>query len=153
MSADWQGDRQWQEKMRRAAELANMTDVFNDAIDEVVIPELREHFESEGRGQWPRLSDAYESRKKKLYGDRPILQATGATFRSLTGPEGEEHQVRIVEPGGAVFGTDLPYPQFHQKRPKRKGRKRRRIINRTRDFRKRLRDFIAGRLAAKLRRL
>lgn len=150
MSADWEGEREVQERMRRIEGFADMSDVFDAALDEVVVPELREQFESEGRGRWPGLAPAYERRKRKLYGERPILQATGGLARSLIVP-GAAHQIREVGPRGAVFGTDLERARFHQRAVR--GRTRRRILELTREFRKRVRDFVAGKLAEKLRRL
>lgn len=149
MSAEWEGDREWQEKMRRAESLADLSDTFNEAIDVVVIPHFREQFESEGGGQWAPLSPAYARRKRRLYGDRPILQATGAMMRSFTVP-GAPHQIRQVGPSDAFFGSDLERAKFHQNA---RGRRRRKIIDRVGELRKKVRAFMAKRLGEKLKQV
>jgi phage gpG-like protein len=147
VSAEWEGEREWQERVRRIEGLADMTEVFNEAIDEVVIPELKEQFETEGRGTWAPLRPAYAQRKRRLYGDRPILQATGGLARSLTVP-GAPHQIREVGPGEAFFGTDLERARFHQRG---RGRRRRKILNLTREFRRKVKDFVAKKIHERLR--
>jgi len=150
MSAEWEGDKAWMEKVRRIEDLADFSDVFNEVINEVIVPEVREQFRTEGRGRWARLTPEYERRKRRLYGDRPILQATGALFRSLTVP-GAAGQIREVEPTEAFYGTSLPHAKFHQHARMR--RRRRRILEVTREFRKRIRDSVAKKLGEKLRRV
>jgi len=149
VSAEWEGSRQWEERIRQVEGLADLSDTFNEAIDEVVMPHFREQFETEGRGQWPRLSPAYARRKSKLYGDKPILQATGETARAFTVP-GAPHQVREVGPSDAYFGADLAKARFHQNA---RGRKRRKIIDRVGELRNKVRAFIAERLRERLRKL
>jgi hypothetical protein len=150
MSAEWEGARAWEEKMRRVEELADMTDVFSGAIDEVVMPELKEQFDTEGRGKWPALTPASARRKRKLYGDRPILQATGEMYRAFTVP-GAAHQIKEVGPTEAFFGTDLERARFHQNARQRS--RRRKILDVTREFRNKVRDFIAKKLGEKLKRV
>lgn len=147
MSADWEGEREWQEKTRRIEALSDMSGIFSEAIDEVVMPEIKEQLDTEGRGRYAPLSPAYAARKRRLYGDRPILQATGIMYRSLTEP-GAPHQIKRVGPSEAFFGTDLERARFHQRG---RGRRRRKIIDLTREFRKRLRDFIAKKMGERLR--
>lgn len=86
MAAEWEGDRAWLDKVRRIGELADFSDVFSDAIDEVVMPEIKEQFDTEGRGAWAPVTPETARRKRKLYGDRPTLQATGAMYRAFTVP-------------------------------------------------------------------
>lgn len=148
MSAAWEGDRAWQEKMRRVEALADLSNVFDETIDEVIIPHFREQFDSEGGGRWPALSPGYARRKRKLYGDRPILQATGAMMRSFTVP-GAAHQIRRVGPSEAFFGSDLERARFHQNA----SRKRRKIIDRVGELRKKVKAFMAKRLGERLRRV
>jgi hypothetical protein len=148
MSAEWEGDRQWQEKMRRVEGLADMTDVFSEVIDVVVMPEVKEQLDTEGRGKYPPLTPGYARRKRKLYGDRPILQATGEMYRAFTGP-GAAHQIKEVGPTEAFFGTDLERARFHQNARQRS--RRRKIIDVTREFRNKVRDFISKKLGERLR--
>lgn len=145
--AEWEGYREWQERMRRVEALADLSEVFNETIDEVIIPHFREQFETQGGGRWAPLSPSYARRKRKRYGDRPILQATGETVRAFTVP-GAPHQIRQVGPSDAYFGTDLAKAAFQQNAS---GRRRRKIIDRVGELRKKVRAFIASKLAEKLR--
>ncbi len=86
---------------------------LNAAIDEALIPDLAVQFDTEGRGRWPALSQSYLERKRKVYGDKPILQASGALQKSLT-QAGATQQVRDVRADGAEYGTDLQYASIHQ---------------------------------------
>lgn len=149
MSAEWEGDKAWLDKIRRIEELSDFTDVFEGAIDDVVIPHFKEQFDTEGRGQWTPLSPAYARRKRKLYGDKPTLQATGETYRAFT-VRGAAHQIREVGPSEAFFGADLAKARFHQNA---RGRRRRKIIDRVGELRKKVREFVAKKLGEKLRRV
>jgi hypothetical protein len=73
--------------------LAELDQTFDDArptLDEVAerafYPIMQEVFDSEGRGRWRQrgLDPEYARRKRARYGDRPILQASGALMKSLT---------------------------------------------------------------------
>lgn len=61
---------------------------------------------------WTPLSPAYAARKRELYGDKPILRATDALFRSLTqqGATGNIHRVNDLD---AEFGSHDPKAMFH----------------------------------------
>lgn len=148
MSAEWEGDKAWAEKIRRVEALADLSGVFDETIDEVVIPHFREQFDTEGGGRWAPLTPAYARRKRRLYGDRPILQATGAMMRSFTAP-GAPHQIRRVGPSEAFFGSDLERARFHQNARRRQ----RKIIDRVGELRKKVRAFMRKRLGEKLRRV
>lgn len=147
MSAEWEGSQRWEEKVRRIEGLADLSGTFNETIDDVIIPHFSEQFNTEGGGQWAALSPPYARRKRKLYGDKPILQATGETMRAFTVP-GAPHQIRQVGPSDAYFGTDLAKAGFHQNA---RGRRRRKIIDRVGELRKKVRAFIAAKLGERLR--
>lgn len=53
---------------------------------------------------WTPLSPAYAEQKQKKFGNKPLLRATDALFKSLTqeGAEGNVHQVNDL---GAKFGS------------------------------------------------
>ena len=152
MSAEWEGGQRWLEKAAHLQGLADFSDIFVEIIDEVVIPEVKEQLDSEGRGQYPnpKLSKVYERRKRRLYGDRPILQATGVMYRAFTVP-GAPHQIREVGPDAALYGVDLARAKFHQrgkgKLPQRK------IINLTREFRRKARERAQKRLNEQAQRI
>lgn len=81
----------------------------------------REQFRSEGAagasGPWDRLSPMTERRKRKLYGDRPILQASGEMERMLT-QSGSLRALMAVTDDKVVFR--LPPPSvFHQRGTRR----------------------------------
>ncbi|HEX7313302.1 MAG TPA: hypothetical protein VF297_05250 [Pyrinomonadaceae bacterium] len=149
MSAEWEGDRAWLDKVQRIEALADFSDVFAATIDEVVIPEFKEQFDTEGRGKWAPLRPDYARRKRRIYSDKPILQATGEMMRAFTVP-GAPHQIREIGPTEAVFRVDLERARFHQNA---RGRRRRKIINVTREFRRKVRDFTARKVGEQLRRV
>ena len=85
---------------------------------------LVEQFAHEGNG-WTPLSPAYAIRKRRLYGDKPILRATDRMFNSLTN-KGAEGNITDIHPMEASYGTSVkshdigkqnagyPYPRAHQ---------------------------------------
>lgn len=62
---------------------------------------------------WKPLSPAYAERKRKKYGDKPILRATDRLWRSLT-EEGTEGNIHRIRDDGADLGSGVPYGIFHQ---------------------------------------
>lgn len=63
---------------------------------------------------WTPLSPAYAAKKQEIYGDKPILRATDALFRSLTeqGATGNIHRINDLD---AEFGSNDPKAMFHSK--------------------------------------
>jgi hypothetical protein len=61
---------------------------------------------------WPALTPAYAERKRKIFGDKPILRATDTLFKSLTekGSPGNVHRVSSLT---AEFGSAVSYGVFH----------------------------------------
>ena len=86
---------------------------FEAVIDRELMPDIAEQFDTEGRGRWPEVTAGTLARKRRLYGDKPTLQASGAEVKSLT-QERAKHQIRNVRPDAAEFGTDLQYAAIHQ---------------------------------------
>lgn len=76
----------------------------------------REQLESEGAkgltGKYANLSTAYAIYKRKLFGDKRILERTDRLYDSLTSQNSDS----IAEFGKteAVFGTKVPYAKKHQ---------------------------------------
>lgn len=67
------------------AQLATEPQEILDAVAErAFYPIVQEIFDSEGRGEWPENTPAYEAAKQKRFGDKPIMQATTALVTSLT---------------------------------------------------------------------
>lgn len=95
------------------AQARDQRPALNAVIDFELVPDIAEQFDTEGRGRWPELSPSSLARKRRVYGDRPILQASGAEVESLTQGRAA-HQIRNVRPDGAEFGSDLKYAALHQ---------------------------------------
>jgi phage gpG-like protein len=64
-------------------------------------------FSSDGRGQWPPLSDATLANKAARGDDQRILRATGELFTSLT-----EGRLRRSSRDKIVLGTDVKHARF-----------------------------------------
>lgn len=64
------------------------------------------------RAPWKPLSPAYAERKRRKFGDKPILQATSTLFRSLT-QQGAEGNVHRVDDNSLEIGSAVPYGIFH----------------------------------------
>jgi phage gpG-like protein len=70
-------------------------------------------FSLRGSGQYPPLSAMYAARKKKVYGNRPILVAKGRLRDSLTGsPNGDS--IQEITKTSLTMGTRVPYGIYHQ---------------------------------------
>lgn len=78
----------------------------------------REQFQSEGAagasGKWKELSPKYKEVKQRKYGNIPILQASGALYKSLTGKTGDS--IEDFQPMEATFGTSLKRGKIHQQK-------------------------------------
>ena len=77
-----------------------------------------EQFESIGvRGgqRWQPLSERYAKWKQKKFPGKPILVRTERLKRSLSLGGSAPDQVAEFQPLYAVFGTSVPYAQYHQR--------------------------------------
>lgn len=80
--------------------------------------EVLGQFQAEGRGPvsggWAPLSLAYAEAKRLVYGEQPILVATGKLRAALTSAS-SPFAVREYTDTAMAFGTDgVPYASFHQ---------------------------------------
>ena len=73
---------------------------------------IKEHFESEGRGEWPPLSPAYAKWKAKAYPGQPIMRRTDTLYRSLTNSTTES--MHETTRNTFRWGTKVPYARYHQ---------------------------------------
>lgn len=99
-------------RFRQHAE--DMSPAFEQIADDFYEIERRQ-FASEGvygSGGWKPLSPGYAARKSVLYPGKPILQATGALFESLTGGRGA---VKKVSRDELLLSTDDEKAPFHQR--------------------------------------
>lgn len=76
---------------------------------------IRENFASEGgaSGQWAALTPAYAKVKQQRWGNKPILQASGRYYKSVTQLGGEG--IYEEGPQEMTIGTNVPYAGFHQR--------------------------------------
>lgn len=93
---------------------------------EFVFPELvpvlesasRRQFDAEGRGPnrgaWAALTPRYAERKRRIYGSKPILEASGRLRQALT-EESSPYAARAYTATQFAYGTaGVPYASFHQ---------------------------------------
>jgi hypothetical protein len=79
-------------------------------VDAVYVRGVREQFGSEGgrTGGWAALSEAYAREKAKTYPGKPIEQASGRLFASLTDKDAEG-AIYDEQPDSFTRGSSLPY--------------------------------------------
>jgi len=72
---------------------------------------------------WPALDPKYAKRKRKLWGDKPILVASG-TLKRAASQKGAFGQVIVMQPRFMEYGVDLGhiYPRVHQTTERRRKR-------------------------------
>jgi phage gpG-like protein len=89
-----------------AKSLRNMEVPLHTSIHEVIIPAIRENFESEGRPKWKPLADSTVIARGSAH---PILIRTGKLFEAATDPS-----IWHVTPTSASVGVfPLLYGIFH----------------------------------------
>ena len=105
---------------------------------------------------WPPLSEPYATRKRAMFGAKPILQATGALMRAAS-RKGAPGQIIIMEPRAMTYGVALGkvYPAVHQRseRTRKDGTPIKRTwlgLNTEQDIRVGLRAEIAGYLRERI---
>lgn len=86
------------------------------AIGDLIIAETREQFASEGghaSGGWRALKASTLDRKRRLGLRLEILRATDTLLHSLT-VKGDPNMIFQSSPTELVFGTRVPYAEYHQ---------------------------------------
>lgn len=73
-----------------------------------------ERFDSAGNGTWAPLEASTIAQKARKGLDPRILHATERLRRSLTSDHAPDQEL-IITPAFMVFGSKVPYAQFHQK--------------------------------------
>ena len=87
-----------------------------ESIGDIFRAFMRQVFRSQGSyggSAWQPLNPAYAMYKRRRYGSKPILQATGALMASFTNKASPEHVARIG-PSFAEFGSRTRYAKAHQ---------------------------------------
>lgn len=100
-------------RMTRAVDdLRPFGPAFKSAFEEVE----RQQFGSTGAagrsGAWAQLTEPYATRKRAKWGSKPILRASDALMKALTGQGG--NTLLISEPHLLGLGTTLGYGIYHQ---------------------------------------
>ena len=93
----------------------NLTDGFDwESLAPTVADAADNIFASEGRGQWPQLSEAYARWKARNYPGKGILELTGA-YRNAATQIGSPYNVVEVGDDHLTYGVEgLDYPAFHE---------------------------------------
>ena len=93
----------------------NLTDGFDwESLAPTVAEAADNIFASEGRGQWPQLSEAYARWKARHYPGKGILELTGA-YRNAATQIGAPYNVVEVGDDHLTYGVEgLDYPAFHE---------------------------------------
>jgi hypothetical protein len=64
--------------------------------------------------RWKPLSPAYAERKRKKFGNKPILRATDRLYKSMINRENPEN-IQNIKRDSAEYGTSVPYAIYHDK--------------------------------------
>jgi hypothetical protein len=102
-----------------AADHDNTLPVLEVIAERVYYPAVREQFETEGRGRWPRRSAEYERRLRRRYGqyfDLPVGQVTGGLMRSLVNKGAPSNIHVAVGHDGLMLGSRRPYVRAFNRR-------------------------------------
>lgn len=76
-------------------------------------------FTLKGSGLYPPLNPDYAERKRRIYGNQPIMVASGELKKSLTRTGGDN--ISLVKKDSLTFGTANDYAVYHQSdRPRKK---------------------------------
>lgn len=90
--------------------------ILEAVAERAFYPIVQEIFESEGRGSWEDLTTQYEARKRARYGDKPIMQRSGALVNSLS-KSGATLNIQTAEGRDALMvGSAVPYSGLASKK-------------------------------------
>jgi len=108
-----------------AASYGNMKQLFKNISANVIYPHFKSQFQSEGAsgetGRWAPLSAEYAKRKKRKFGNKKILVASGTMKISLTGARPSDG-IREVSQHHVKYGSNIPYAIYHQTGARGRGR-------------------------------
>mgnify|MGYP000454020486 CR=1 FL=1 len=107
-------ERQVSRMIDRVTEKINDLGPYWSMVRDMLRTSIRQQFDSEGGGKWPKLNEEYAAAKMRRFGSKPILQATGEMMRSLTeGGAGEIAREQGDE--SYLFGSSLRRAAWHQR--------------------------------------
>ncbi len=84
--------------------ISNFSWAWDDIITKILHPTIRQIFESDGRGRWPRRKDNLP---------HPLLRKSGRLFASLTNT-GHRDNINRQTATSLTYGTNVPYSSFHE---------------------------------------
>jgi phage gpG-like protein len=92
--------------------------ILEAVAERAFYPIVQEIFDSEGRGRWDDLTTGYAARKREQYGDKPIMQRTGALITSLS-RGGATMNIQTAQGRDTLLvGSAVPYSaKASKKRP------------------------------------
>jgi hypothetical protein len=96
------------------AGLRDLTDVWPGAVgplSNMTIGQYTSQGAQGPHGAWAELDPAYAARKRKKYGSKPILQASGKSFAALLSPDAFHCEVRRMSYG---VGPEFHYLFYQQ---------------------------------------
>lgn len=90
--------------------------ILEAVAERALYPIVQEIFDSEGRGTWPENTPRYEASKRAQYGDKPIMQRTGATVTSLS-KKGATMNIHTAQGRDTlIVGSAVPYSGLASKK-------------------------------------
>lgn len=143
------GERQLDRALTRLNNsVQDLSEVF-EALGEDFRASEAQQFAHEGYGDWPPLSPGYAITKRRRWGDKPILQASGA-LRSAITERWTPGNVTIIKPQEAAFGVNLgkAYPRFHQTGAPRANLPQRKVIHQREGDKRRMTKTMHRKLVA-----
>jgi hypothetical protein len=90
--------------------------ILETVAERAFYPIVQEIFDSQGRGQWPELTAAYEEAKRVRFGDKPIMQATTALVTSLTKKHATMNIHTAQGRNELLLGSAIHYSRFASKK-------------------------------------
>jgi phage gpG-like protein len=85
-------------------------------VERIIMDMERQQFKTEGKfggEEWAPLNESYAEYKRKVYGSKGILVASGTMMQSLTS-KGQGHYMNSG-PNFVEVGTTIPYAGYHQR--------------------------------------
>jgi phage gpG-like protein len=83
--------------------------ILEAVAERAFYPIVQEIFDSEGRGNWEDLTTSYEASKRARYGDKLIMQRTGALVTSLS-KGGAAMNIQTAQGRDMLLvGSSIPY--------------------------------------------
>ena len=116
----------------RAGRFSDYSVPLGGAVLRLLRRVAKENFDGEGihaRGGWPPLAESTLRERARLgYGNLPMMQRTRRLYKSVAGGRSTADSIVEVSPTELVWGTRVPYADYHQSDAPRTRLPRRQII-------------------------